>query len=69
METADDASKHRRSWQLINKILGRKIACQESIKGRNKEERIAKWFEHFSNLLGTENISDDQEDEREAVFF
>ena len=69
MESADNASKHRRSWKLINKISGRKSARQGIIKGKNKEERIAKWFDHFSNLLGSQQVSHDPEDEHiEAVF-
>ena len=54
VENADSRSKHGESWQLINKITGRKTAKRGIIKGNSKEDRINKWFEHFHNLLGKE---------------
>ena len=51
VETADNIQKHKESWELINKITGRKTAKKGLIKGNSKEERVKRWFEHFNNLL------------------
>ena len=56
VEMADNKRKYRESWQLINTITGRKSAKRGILKGNTKEERVNKWFEHFSNLLGKEPV-------------
>ena len=52
VENADAERKHGESWRIINLITGRKSSKKGMIKARNKDERISKWYEHFSNLLG-----------------
>ena len=43
---------------------GRKTAKEGVLKGRSKEERLKKWFTHFSELLGEQPvISGNEEDE------
>ena len=42
------------SWELINRITDRKSAKKGIIKGNSKEERILKWHDHLSSLLGSE---------------
>ena len=54
VETANARSRHGESWRLINAITGRKASKRGMLKGNSKEERVTKWFEHFSNLLGKE---------------
>jgi hypothetical protein len=54
VEEADAKSRHGESWRLINNISGRKSAKRGLLKGSTKEERINKWYQHFSNLLGKE---------------
>ena len=56
VEMADNKRKHGESWQLINTITGRKSSKRGILKGNTKEERVSKWFEHFSNLLGKEPV-------------
>ena len=56
VEKADSERRHRECWKLINRITGRKSSRTGIIKAKSKEERISKWFNHFSNLLGKEPI-------------
>ena len=68
VESADAKSKHGESWKLINKISGRTSAKRGIIKGNSKEERVKRWFQHFSNLLGKEPvITADNNEELPAV--
>ena len=70
VEEADDNSKHGKSWEIINKITGRKVSKQGMIKGSTKEERVANWFTHFKNLLGSkpdENVIEEDEEEIDQV--
>ena len=54
VENADDKSKHGERWRLINDISGRKTAKNGILKGKGREDRLKQWYEHFSNLLGSE---------------
>ena len=64
VENADSTHRHAESWKLINEISGRKSAKKGVLKGNSKEERLKKWFTHFSDLLGKEpTISGDDQDE------
>lgn len=59
VENADAIAQHAQSWKLINEISGRKSAKKGVIKGNSKEDRINSWYQHFSQLLGSEpNVSD-----------
>eukprot|EP00794_Sanderia_malayensis_P005809 gene5809-6507_t len=51
----------KESWRLINKITNRKSSKQGIIKRISKQERVNKWCEHFSNLLGKEIDQDGNE--------
>ena len=45
----------------MNNISGRKNTPQAKLKGESQNERIDKWKEHFSNLLGkTPNVIDEE---------
>ncbi len=59
VETADERARHGESWRLINQLTGRKTAKKGILKGRNKDERIRKWYTHFKELLGKESDVDD----------
>ena len=54
-EEADIRKQHRESWKLINNITGRKAAKKGIIEGNCREERLNNWHKHFSNLLGQES--------------
>ena len=56
VEEADEKSKHKESWHIINQITGRKTTKQGIIKAKDKDDRIEKWYSHFKNLLGNEPI-------------
>ena len=59
VENADARAQHAQSWKLINQISGRKSTKKGVIKGNSKEDRINSWYQHFSQLLGTEpNVPD-----------
>ena len=68
VEDADTRAQHAESWKLINEISGRKLAKKGMIKGKNKEERINSWFQHFSKLLGNEPVVTDEDEEITTVF-
>ena len=61
-------TKHAKCWKLINDMTGRKYSKKGIIKGYNNEERINKWFNHFLNLLGGENIDETDTFEPEIIF-
>ena len=63
VEEADIRSQHKESWRLVNKISGRKSTKRGILKGKTREERIKKWYEHFQELLGQEpDIEEDEDD-------
>lgn len=68
VEDADIRAQHAESWKLINEISGRKSAKAGKIKGKNKEERVQSWYQHFSNLLGKEPVITNDDEEVATVF-
>ena len=40
------------AWATVNEITGRKKTDRGKLKAKNPKDRIQKWKEHFSNLLG-----------------
>ena len=52
VEQANSQNKMKESWQLINKLTNRKRSKKGIIKGTTKEERLNKWYEHFSIYWG-----------------
>ena len=52
VEQAADRCKNKESWDLINNITGRKKSSCGLIKGGSAKDRMAKWKDHFENLLG-----------------
>ena len=47
--------EHQRSriaWQTVNELTGRKGSNKGRIRAVSPEERVKKWKDHFSNLLG-----------------
>ena len=71
MESADIRQRHKESWELINKIPGRKSAKKDLIKGNSKEDRVSKWYKHFNNLLGNESLltENPQPDNLEKILY
>ena len=54
VEESDKTRTHSESWKLINSITGRKSAKTGILKGNSSEDRLQKWKEYFSTLLGSE---------------
>ena len=54
VQTANSICKHGESWKLINKITGRKTAKRGILKGTSQADRLLKWQQYFSQLLGKE---------------
>ena len=63
VELTDENSRHGESWKLINKITGRKSAKRGVLKGISREDRISKWQQYFSQLLGNEPVVERDPDE------
>ena len=54
VEMSDENRNHGESWKLINSITGRKNSKKGILKGESKEDRLQKWKQCFSDLLGSE---------------
>ena len=50
--TAADNKKSALSWQIVNRISGRKSTNRSKIKAIDQTERLQKWKYHFSSILG-----------------
>ena len=59
--------KHRESWKIVNEISGRNKSKKGILEGKNKEERIKNWFNHFKQLLGEEPKIDNENEEINTV--
>lgn len=63
VETAHTNCKHGESWKLINEITGRRASTKGQLEGDNQQERVANWYNHFQDLLGSPpDINDEDED-------
>ena len=68
VEVADENSSHGQSWRLINTITGRKAAKKGILKGNSKEDRLKKWHQYFSELLGSEpTVEGDPNEDKPTV--
>lgn len=56
VEACEAEGSHGQSWKLINEVTGRKPAKKGVLKGNSKEDRLKKWQQYFSDLLGKEPI-------------
>ena len=56
-KTAADNNKSAIVWQIVNNITGRKTTNRSKINAKDDKERIQKWKQHFSLLLGKNPIS------------
>ena len=52
IKTANHNNNTKAAWNTINKITGRKNGASGMLKGKTPDERKAKWYHHFKNLLG-----------------
>ena len=61
IKTAADNKKSAIAWQIVNNITGRKTTNRSKIKAKDDKERIQKWKQHFSLLLGKNPITTNQD--------
>ena len=61
IKKAADNKKSAIAWQIVKKITGRKITNRSKIKAKYDKERIQKWKQHFSLLLGNNPITTNQD--------
>ena len=71
IDRVDNASAKARqgeSWRLINEISGRKAVKKGILEGSRSEDRLEKWCNYFSNLLGKVPVIEGEiEEEIQAV--
>ena len=61
IKTATNNQQSATAWKIVNDISGRKGTPQAKFKGESQNERLGKWKEHFSNLLGkSSNVIDEE---------
>ena len=65
VEAAHGAHQYRESWKVINEISERK---KTKVTGTCAEERVMTWFTHFKNLLGSDPVVEDADDDIPAIF-
>ena len=53
---AADNKKSTLTWQIVNRISGRKSTNRFKIKAIDQTERLQKWKNHFLSLLGENPI-------------
>ena len=58
---ASEKQQSRLAWNTVNEISGCKNTRRGRLKANSPEERILKWKEHFSNLLGKPPVIDEVE--------
>ena len=61
IKTAADNKKSAIAWQIVNNITGRKTTNISKIKAKDDKERIQKWKQYFSLLLGKNPITTNQD--------
>ena len=69
IETAAKRGQRSKCWNLKNEVSGRRSSKKGILKGKNKGERIKRWYNHFSDLLGKKpTISDDCGAQVQTIF-
>ena len=61
IKIAADNKKFAIAWHIVNKITGRKTTNRSKIKAKDYKERIQKWKQHLSLLLGKNPITTNQD--------
>ena len=52
IRTAPEHQKKKLVWETVNKFTGRKGTSKGKIKGKNPEDCMKKWKDHFQNFFG-----------------
>lgn len=68
VEAAHGAHQYGESWKVINEISERKKTKEGQVTGTCAEERVMTWFTHFKNLLGSDPVVEDADDDIPAIF-
>ena len=68
IDQADLGMGYLESWNLVNEISGRKVIQLSQLIGKNAEDRVVLWYEHFRKLLGNSPVVTDENEEISPVF-
>jgi len=52
LENLNATNRHAESWKLVNSLTDRKQRRNGILEGKDKEERVKNWYNHFKQLLG-----------------
>lgn len=58
--------RHRESWNIVNKVSGRR-AEKSGVMKETQEELINRWHDHFKQLLGKLHAADNESQEISQV--
>lgn len=61
LENLNATNRHAESWKLVNSLTDRKQRRNGILEGKDKEERVKNWYNHFKQLLGQEPVIEDEE--------
>ncbi|ELU02058.1 hypothetical protein CAPTEDRAFT_218117 [Capitella teleta] len=53
IQAAHGDGRYSEAWKVVNEMTEKKKAKEGQVAGASPEERVATWFTHFKNLLGT----------------
>lgn len=67
LEGHSEQGRHAKSWAMINTITGKVPSVAGKIKGNSPEERVGKWRDHFSSLLGQPPPVENPDEEIEPI--
>ena len=50
--------RHAVAWETLRELTNKKTTPLSRIKGNTKDERLKNWYDHFKNLLGSEESNE-----------
>ena len=67
LEGYSEQGRHAKSWAMINTITGKAPSVPGNIRGNSPEERVKKWKDYFSSLLGQSPVVENPDEEIEPI--
>ena len=67
LEEHSDHGRHAKSWATINDITGNTSSFTGKIRGNSPQERVSRWKDHFSSLLGQPPVVENADEEIETI--
>jgi hypothetical protein len=68
IQAAHGDGRYSEAWKVVNEMTERKKAKEGQVAGASPEERVATWFTHFKNLLGTVPSEENSEGDISPVY-